>query len=1043
MAGERSLGSLVYWFRAKNEELKRKADESGKAIQDMSKKFDESKKHVKSWSTQVKSSLQQVSDFAKRNKEAIQAVAIGGGAALAALTLEIRKATKENVEFTNALIGLRSIAEGTGQDINKVTEAAEALADDGLMSVADAATGLKNLLLAGFGLDEAVVLMERFKDSAAFGRQGALSFGQAIVSATEGVKNGNSILVDNAGVTKNLSVMLQEAGYSAQDLMHAADDAGIRMAIFNGIVNETRHQVGDAAKLADELGGALSRTEESARKVHRSLGAAVEGPLREMLNIIQPILERTADWIERNKELVGAIITITTAVTALTAGGAAWLLLIPKISSALNLLAKGPVGWTILGLTALVTAFVTVKNAMQKAREEQEKFIERTRDLADKMGYRAREINTLVDEYDRLQAKTTRTKEEQEKLNEVVAEIGEIAPEAITQWDDLGRAIEINAGKARQAAKEMLEARKSLLETALARAEVETPQLQMVVKRDEEKVREASGRLRKATEEYNKAVALQAKAYEIYRRVQQGESLEDVFEDAKKAGLLTDWARPDDVPTQLGIWMHTAVAKAEKEVTEATKYIEKVGKEYFDAQDKLAELEANQRELAAILIQLEQDPYAGLKPLGGTGGGTGGTGGTAYDPSELLSQLEKELKLIDDLAELFGDTSNVAKDKANALRAAVVELASHGIDPTKTAMGNLVEQYQGYARETEEAKKETYDLFEAKQELLKALADVDQKANVFGETLDTGRERLNLFRDAIVQALVNKEPIENIQDLIDEYNALKKEIDDATTAEQNNKAATDMLTQAQEYLYRMTGKVVPEWERFAQKLEEMAGKEGVLPETAAQLREIADLIRQEGAETDFDNWFVRAFEKIGYAIEDAQQIFESFRNSLIDGFTDIITKGEDVADVFKRILDYLAEMIIKKGIVEPFVDWLLGGIDLGGGGGEAHIGALVTPVGLVHDLPDYHGGGKIPGLRSDERVIKVLTGERVLSRAQNVAYEAGWKPQVKIDITNNTGTPIQAEPEVSFDGAEMVVSLLLEGHRRNIGGIQKLLPFRR
>ena len=107
--------------------------------------------------------------------------------------------------------------------------------------------------------------------------------------------------------------MLQEAGYSAQDLMRAADDAGVRMAIFNGIVNETRHQVGDATKLADELGGALSRTEESTKKVHRAIGAAIEGPLRQLLNTIQPILERTAEWIERNnavmdeklKELLG------------------------------------------------------------------------------------------------------------------------------------------------------------------------------------------------------------------------------------------------------------------------------------------------------------------------------------------------------------------------------------------------------------------------------------------------------------------------------------------------------------------------------------------------------------------------------------------------------------------------------------------------------------------------------------------------------------------------------------------------------------------
>ena len=53
-------------------------------------------------------------------------------------------------------------------------------------------------------------MMLRFKDSAAFGRQGALSMGEAIEGATQGIKNQNSIMVDNVGVTKNLSIMRDE-----------------------------------------------------------------------------------------------------------------------------------------------------------------------------------------------------------------------------------------------------------------------------------------------------------------------------------------------------------------------------------------------------------------------------------------------------------------------------------------------------------------------------------------------------------------------------------------------------------------------------------------------------------------------------------------------------------------------------------------------------------------------------------------------------------------------------------------------------------------
>lgn len=162
-------------------------------------------------------------------------------------------------KFQSSMLGLESVSNAFTGESTAALEAAKSLSSDGLLPLADSATGLKNLLAAGYGLPEAITLMERFKESAAFGRQGSLSFGEAVRSATEGVKNGNSILVDNAGVTKNLSVILQEAGYSAQDLQYASTDVGVRMAILNGIVRETNAQVGDTAKLSDTAAGADAR----------------------------------------------------------------------------------------------------------------------------------------------------------------------------------------------------------------------------------------------------------------------------------------------------------------------------------------------------------------------------------------------------------------------------------------------------------------------------------------------------------------------------------------------------------------------------------------------------------------------------------------------------------------------------------------------------------------------------------------------------------------------------------------------------------------
>lgn len=187
----------------------------------------------------------------------------------------IRDAVRLSSEFANAFLGLSSVARAFGTDANRAKDAARSLSADGLMPLKDSATGLKNLLASGFNLQQSVQLMNAFKDSAAFGRQGALSFGEAVATATSGIKSGNSILVDNAGVTKNLSQILKEAGFSAQDLSRASSDVSVRMALFNGILKETRAQTGDAAKLAETYSGQVSRLSTSYDTLLGTLGDVI------------------------------------------------------------------------------------------------------------------------------------------------------------------------------------------------------------------------------------------------------------------------------------------------------------------------------------------------------------------------------------------------------------------------------------------------------------------------------------------------------------------------------------------------------------------------------------------------------------------------------------------------------------------------------------------------------------------------------------------------------------------------------------------------
>lgn len=170
------------------------------------------------------------------------------------------EAVKISSERINAMKGLESIADFKGIDPTKAQEAVRnlRLVKAGVVDVGEATTALKNLLATGFSLPQAVMLMERFSDSAAFGKQAALGYGQAIAGATEGIKNQNSVLVDNAGVTKNLSVILKERGYELEDLSDKTKKQGALEALYKGLLAETAAQVGDADKLTQGYTGTIA-----------------------------------------------------------------------------------------------------------------------------------------------------------------------------------------------------------------------------------------------------------------------------------------------------------------------------------------------------------------------------------------------------------------------------------------------------------------------------------------------------------------------------------------------------------------------------------------------------------------------------------------------------------------------------------------------------------------------------------------------------------------------------------------------------------------
>jgi len=170
-----------------------------------------------------------------------------------------KTAVKATTELTNAMTGLKSIMDGQGRSFANAKKFINDYVSDGLIPATNAITAYKNLASRGYTDTQIEQVLIALKDSAAFGRQASYSLGDAVTSATEGLKNENSILVDNAGVTKNVAKMWEDYAKGIGTTTNNLTKQQKIQAEVAGILEETKFQTGDAAKVAKGYSGEVLR----------------------------------------------------------------------------------------------------------------------------------------------------------------------------------------------------------------------------------------------------------------------------------------------------------------------------------------------------------------------------------------------------------------------------------------------------------------------------------------------------------------------------------------------------------------------------------------------------------------------------------------------------------------------------------------------------------------------------------------------------------------------------------------------------------------
>lgn len=224
-----------------------------------------------------------------------------------------QECVNEASKMQSALVGLQSITEGQGRSFDKARSFINSYIEDGLIPATDAITAYKNLASRGYSDDQIQKTMLALKDSAAFGRQSVYSYGQAIVSATEGLKNENSILVDNAGVTKNVAKMWEDYAKSIGKTTNSLTKEERIQAEVNGILEETKFQTGDAIKYAQTYEGQTARLSASFIKLKQNIGALMQGMFGTVINLAGKAIESINVFVQA----IGQVIKMFTGTNPL------------------------------------------------------------------------------------------------------------------------------------------------------------------------------------------------------------------------------------------------------------------------------------------------------------------------------------------------------------------------------------------------------------------------------------------------------------------------------------------------------------------------------------------------------------------------------------------------------------------------------------------------------------------------------------------------------------------------------------------------------
>jgi len=349
MASETQIGKLVIDLQ-----LKTKALESG--LNTAKKKLQEIEQNNKSLENSNKS--------LDASWIAMSAAAV---TALAGIKKAISSAIDEYKSYTQAMESLSDVADYTGQNLSDMSEIMDKYSS--VMNKSDIAATIKNFSLMGMTIEETDKMIQALTNSAIRNRNANYTVSEAVKVASDGYRQGLSTLSDSAGVTENLSVMLDNYAKSIGKTASQLTEMEKNQAYVNRTMYAAEPFANAMDGYLDSLAGKQGKYAQAMKDTQVVYTESLEPVLSGILEIGTGVLAFVGDFIENNKELTAGITTFGVTLTGVIA-------IIKLAQAAMTLLNStmlaNPITWIVAGLALVVGSTVAVTQAIMNNKKAQE-----------------------------------------------------------------------------------------------------------------------------------------------------------------------------------------------------------------------------------------------------------------------------------------------------------------------------------------------------------------------------------------------------------------------------------------------------------------------------------------------------------------------------------------------------------------------------------------------------------------------------------------------------------------------------------------------